>query len=125
MKQSVRAAIGLAIAGLAAAATPVSAQPYPSKPVRVVFPYPGGSFVDVVGRLVTQGLQENHGQPFIWENRGGANGVIGTELVVRSVPDGYTISFNTTSGFLYNPFFYKSVRYDVLKDFTHITAAVD
>lgn len=124
------AIIALSTAGLSLGALPVIAQPslsqpYPSKPVRVVFPYPGGSFVDVVGRLVTQGMQEIHGQPFVWENRGGANGVIGTELVARSVPDGYTISFNTTSGFLYNPFFYKSVTYDVLKDFTPITAAVD
>ena len=117
--------IGLVIFTLSTAGAGVQAQSYPSKPVRVVFPYPGGSFVDVVGRLVTQGMQEIHGQPFIWENRGGANGVVGTELVARSVPDGYTISFNTTSGFLYNPFFYKSVTYDVLKDFTPITVAVD
>ena len=100
-------------------------QAYPSKPIRVVFPYPGGSIIDALGRQVMQGAQEVLGQPFVWDNRGGANGVIGTEIVARSPGDGYTVHWTTASGFLYNPFFYKSVTYDVLKDFTPISAVID
>ena len=96
-------------------------QNYPDKAVRLIVPYAAGGNADLLGRVVGQKLGEMFSQQFIIDNRAGANGVIGTELVARSVPDGYTISFNTTSGFLYNPFFYKSVTYDVLKDFTPVT----
>ena len=101
------------------------AQAWPSKTIRLVFPYPGGSIIDAVGRQVTLLAQETLGQPFVWDNRGGANGVIGTDIVAKSPADGYTVHWTTASGFLYNPFFYKSVSYDVLKDFTPISAVID
>ncbi len=115
----------VAAGALAALCGSALAQGYPSKPIHVIFPYPGGSIIDTTGRMLTNGVQEILGQPFIWDNRGGANGVIGTALVAKSPADGYTVSWTTASGFLYNPFFYKSVTYDVLKDFTPIMAAID
>jgi tripartite-type tricarboxylate transporter receptor subunit TctC len=119
---AIRAAI---LGALATVALPTMAQTWPTKPVRVIFPYPGGSAPDTIGRLLVQGAQEILGQPFIWENRGGANGVIATELLAKAPADGYMISFTTTSAFLFNPFFYKGVNYDVLKDFTPVMSALD
>lgn len=79
------AAIVLAVPLLA------QAQGYPAKPVRVVIPYPAGSTPDIVGRTVSERLQKALGQPFVVENRTGAGGNIGTEVVVKSAPDGHTL----------------------------------
>lgn len=101
------------------------AQAYPSKPIRVIFPYPGGSVPDSIGRQVSQGVSEILGQPLVFENRAGANGVIGTEASAKAVPDGYTISWTTTSAFVFNSFLLKKLPYDPLKDFVPITNAGD
>lgn len=101
------------------------AQAYPSKPIRVIFPYPGGSVPDSIGRQVSQGVSEILGQPLVFENRAGANGVIGTEASAKAVPDGYTISWTTTSAFVFNSFLLKKLPYDPLKDFVAITNAGD
>ena len=119
------AAALLVVAPMVLASSHALAQAWPSKPIRLVFPYPGGSIIDAVGRQVTLLAQETLGQPFVWDNRGGANGIIGTDIVAKSPADGYTVHWTTASGFLYNPFFYKSVSYDVLKDFTPISAVID
>jgi tripartite-type tricarboxylate transporter receptor subunit TctC len=100
-------------------------QTWPAKPIRVIFPYPGGSVQDSIGREVSQGVSEILGQPLVFENRAGANGIIGTEAVARAAPDGYTISWTTTSAFVFNSFLLKKLPYDPLRDFVAITNAGD
>jgi tripartite-type tricarboxylate transporter receptor subunit TctC len=88
------------IAGLgSAAAWPLAAtaQSYPTRPVRAIVPYTSGGVVDITGRLVAQWLSERLGQPFIIENRPGAGTNIGTEVVVRSAADGYTLLLASTA----------------------------
>lgn len=92
---------------------------YPSKIVRVVIPWPGGSN-DAAGRLVFQKVSESWGQPVVIENRSGASGTIGAALVARSAPDGYTVLV-TSQSIVINAHLYKKLPYDVLKDFTAIT----
>ena len=107
----------IALAGLAIA--PVSAQPYPAKTVRVITPWPTGGLTDVVGRLVFQKISETTGQQFIVDNRPGATGTIGADMVAKSKPDGYTLMVHSTSH-VGNPHLYKNLPYDTLKDFVGI-----
>src|SRR5687768_14927629 len=102
-----------------------AAQSYPVKPIRVIFPYPGGSVPDSFGRHISQGVSTILGQPLVFENRAGANGIIGTDAVAKAAPDGYTISWTTTSAFVFNSFLQKSLPYHPLKDFAAITNAGD
>ena len=97
-----------------------SAQHYPAGPVRVVVPFPAGGGVDSAGRLLTAKLTESFGKSFVIENRGGANGNIGTEVVARSAKDGYTLLF-TGAGFVTNPSLYIKVPYDAVNDFEPIS----
>lgn len=96
------------------------AQPYPTKPVRVVIVFPVGGSNDVVARLVFAKLSQQLGQQFVLENRGGAGGTIGSELVARSAPDGYTLMVQSTTH-VANAHLYKKLPYDVLKDFIGVT----
>jgi len=99
---------------------PISvAQSYPLRPVRVVVPYPPGGTVDVVARVLAQGLGEQLGHNFVVDNRSGANGTLGSHLVARATPDGYTLLVQA-SIFVINPLFLKNVPYQVEKDFTPI-----
>ena len=95
------------------------AQAYPAKPVRVVIPWPAGGLTDVAGRIVFQKIGEHVGQQFVVDNRGGANGIIGAELVARAAPDGYTLMVHSTSH-VSNAHTYKKLPYDTLNDFTPI-----
>jgi len=111
-----RLLVFVALALLAGAA---SAQSYPSKPVRVVIPWPPGGSNDVVGRIVTQKVGENLGQQFIVDNRAGAAGSIGADVVAKAPPDGYTLMVHSTSH-VGNAHLYKKLPYDTLKDFTGV-----
>jgi len=96
------------------------AQAYPAKPVRVLIPWPPGGSNDIVGRVVAQKLSENLGQQFVIENRGGASGTIGSDLVAKSTPDGYTIMIHSATH-IANPHLYRKLPYDTLKDFVGLT----
>ena len=93
---------------------------YPKGPVRVIVPFPAGGGVDAAGRILAQKLAEGLGKSFVVENRGGANGNIGTEAAAKSPNDGATLLF-TGAGFVTNPSLYKSVPYDPLRDFEPIS----
>ena len=108
--------VALAILG----STTVHAQNYPERPVRIVVPYPPGGTVDVVARVIAQNLTEQTGRNFIVDNRAGANGIVGSDLVAKSTPDGYTLLVQA-SIFVINPLFLKNVPYDVQKDFTPLS----
>jgi tripartite-type tricarboxylate transporter receptor subunit TctC len=107
---------------LACACLPAWAQGYPSKPVRVVVAAQTGG-PDIVARVVAAELQAQMGQPFVVENQGGANGIVGATTVAKSAPDGYTVLVYS-SGFVINPAVHKSLPYDTEKDFTPITNLV-
>jgi len=111
--------LALSMALLPAAMPAAYAQNYPAKTVRVLIPWPPGGSNDVVGRIVMQKVGENLGQQFVVENRGGASGAIGAELVAKAPPDGYTIMVHSTSH-VGNASMYKKLPYDTLKDFVGI-----
>ena len=100
-------------------ALPLQAQNYPAKPVRVLIPWPPGGSNDVAGRIVMQKVGESLGQQFVVENRGGAAGTIGADLVAKAAPDGYTIMVHSTAH-VGNASMYKRLPYDTLKDFTGV-----
>ncbi|MBM3341069.1 MAG: tripartite tricarboxylate transporter substrate binding protein [Betaproteobacteria bacterium] len=102
------------------AAFSVAAQNYPVKPVRVVVPWPPGGANDIVGRVMAQRLSEQTGQQFIVDNRGGANGTIGADAVVKALADGYTLMVHSAAH-ITNPHLYRKLPYDTLKDFTGVT----
>jgi tripartite-type tricarboxylate transporter receptor subunit TctC len=97
------------------ALTGAQAQEYPSKPIRIVVPYPPASGTDVLARAIAQRLSEEVGQPVIIDNKGGANGAIGMESVARAAPDGYTILFTPGSPVLTTPYLYH-LNFDALKE---------
>lgn len=97
-----------------------AAQTYPAKPVRVIIVFPPGGSNDVVGRIVFQKVSELTGQQFVIDNRGGAAGTIGSEIVARSPADGYTVMVQSTTH-VANAHLYKKLPYDVLKDFIGVT----
>jgi tripartite-type tricarboxylate transporter receptor subunit TctC len=109
----------LLIALLALAATPAFAQNYPTKPVRVIISFTPGSATDIVGRLVTAKLSEYWGQPVVAENRAGAGGSIGSAVVAKAAPDGYTLLINSNAHTV-NPAIFAKLPYDTTRDFTDI-----
>jgi tripartite-type tricarboxylate transporter receptor subunit TctC len=115
-RRSRRAVIAL---GLAIAATGAFAQSWPTRPVKMIIPFPPGGTLDTVGRQLAEKLGAQLGQPFIVENRPGGNGIIGADVVSKSQPDGYTLLFNAST-FVTAPMTMKSVPYDVTRDFAPI-----
>ena len=99
---------------------PAQAQQYPTAPVRIIVPFPAGGGVDSAGRLVAQKLYENIGKTFVIENRSGANGMIGSEVVAKSAKDGYTLMVNGAN-FVTSPSLYKKATYDAIRDFDPIS----
>ena len=108
--------VALAIACAALVSSATLAQDYPSKPVRVINPYPAGGPADFLGRLVNERLQRSLGQPFLTENRAGAAGNVGTTAVARSTPDGYTLLFGIDFTLGVNPVLYQHAGFDPLRD---------
>ena len=97
-----------------------SAQSYPSKPIRLVVPFPAGGPTDIVARPLAILLGENLKQQIVIDNRGGAGGSIGADLVAKSAPDGYTLLMGTVGTNAINGSLYKQLAYDTIKDFTPI-----
>jgi tripartite-type tricarboxylate transporter receptor subunit TctC len=102
----------------------LSAQDYPAKPVRVIVPYVAGGNADIWARMLGQKLGEAFKQPFMIENRPGANGGIGAEFVARSAPDGYTLLATASGPIVVNPVLYAKVPYDPVKDFAPVAQCV-
>lgn len=103
-------------------AAPVMAQSYPNKPIRLIVPFGAGSGSDILARILAEPLGQALGQPIVIENKPGNNTTLGTELVVTSPPDGYTIGLLTNSGLVASPAGLTSgVRYDPAKDLTYIS----
>lgn len=119
-------AIGIAAATLLALALAPdgAAQPYPSRAIRIVVPFPAGGPTDVVSRLTGQKLGERLGQSVVIENRPGAGGVIGTDSVVKAAPDGYTLVMGTIGGLTVSQHLLRKMPYDTLRDLAPITQAV-
>src|SRR5437868_4748387 len=109
-----------ALAGLALSFSVALAQEYPSKPVRIVVPFAAGGPTDQVARIMSAKLTELLGQTFVVENKTGAGGNIGAELVAKAPPDGYTLLMATVSTHAINPGLYKNMPYDPVKDFAPV-----
>ena len=105
---------------LAGCAGVAAAQAYPSKPFRMVLPFPPGGPTDITGRLIAQKLSEQMGQPFVPENRPGAAGNLGLEIGAKAAPDGYTITL-TAPPIAVSPALYAKLNYDAIKDFAPIS----
>src|SRR5579862_2841998 len=116
-RRTLLAAAMMMIAGLALA------QKYPDKPVRLVVGFPPGGAGDILGRLAAQPLSVALHEQVVVDNRGGAGGLVATEIVAHAVPDGYTLLF-TSIPHVINPFLYKKVDYDPIKDFDAVVQFV-
>lgn len=101
------------------------AQGYPNKAIRMIVPFPAGGGVDFMGRVMGQKLAERLGQQVIIDNRAGANGITGLQILMASSPDGYTIASASAGPLSVNPHVYKNLPYDPLRDFTIIARVLD
>ena len=120
-----RLIIGATALAAFATATVAAEQSYPSRPVRMLVPYPPGGGLDPIGRTIGQKFLESTGQSFVHDNRGGAGGLIATELVARATPDGYTLLLASNGQLSMARWLYPKLPYDPLKDFIPITHFVD
>jgi tripartite-type tricarboxylate transporter receptor subunit TctC len=102
-----------------------AAETYPAKPVRIVAAFPPGGFVDLTSRIVSGPLGSALGQQVIVDNRGGAGGVVGTEIAARSAPDGYTLTVGSVGTHAVNQSLYRRLPYNVLRDFQPVTRLAD
>jgi tripartite-type tricarboxylate transporter receptor subunit TctC len=114
----------LLAAALVAVSTLASAQPWPSRPVHIVVPYPPGGPVDLSARLLAPGLQDALGQPVVVENRPGAGGNIAAGFVAKSAPDGYTLVVGAIATHAINPALYLKLSYHPIRDFRHVALLV-
>ena len=122
MKSKNWIALGLALA--AVAVQPAIAQQYPMRPIRLIVPYPPGGPTDFTARIVGQKLSQFVGQQVVVDNRPGAGTIIGSELVARGAPDGYTLLFGTGGGTFLAPLMLPKVPYDPQKDFAPVAMLV-
>ena len=124
MKPTRLQCILLAVVALAVV-MPLHAQPYPSRPVRIVVPFPPGGAVDFYARVVQQPVSELLGQPVIIDNRAGASGMVGADHVAKSAPDGYTLLLGNIASLAINVGIYPKMAYDPARDFTPIMRTID
>jgi tripartite-type tricarboxylate transporter receptor subunit TctC len=110
--------VAASLAGFAPAA---QAQTYPSKPIRIIVPYPAGGTSDILARSIGQKLSESLGQPVVVENKPGANGNVGAEFVARAAPDGYTLLLADIGALAISPSVYPKLPFDPAKDFAPVT----
>ena len=114
----IKTAIALVV-GLVA--TSAFAQQYPSRPIRFIVPYAAGGGTDIVARMVAQRMSEGLGQQVVVDNRGGASGIVGTEIASKAEPDGYTLLMGTTGSIALNVSLYRKLPYDPLRDFAPVS----
>lgn len=115
-----------AFTALLAALPPAAwSQAYPSKPIRIVVPFPPGGAVDFFARVVQNALAESLGQPVVIDNRGGAGGMVGAGMVAKAAPDGHTLVLGNIASMAINVGIYPSMPYDPIKDFTPILRTVN
>ena len=114
-------ALAAALAGAAFAQSPA----YPTRPIKLIVPFPPGGGSDLTARLLAQKMTESMGQPVVVDNKPGANGSIGANLVAKATPDGYTIVLADRGVFGVNPALYAKLPYDSTKDFSYIGIATD
>ena len=100
------------------------AQPFPSRPVRIIVGFPPGGGTDIVARTLSPRLSEALGQPVVIDNRGGASGLVATELAAKSAPDGYTLFMGTLGNLSVNPLLFPKIPFDVARDFAPVTQVV-
>lgn len=100
------------------------AQAYPSKPIRLIVPFPPGGGNDVIARVVGRELSERLGQPVVIDNRAGGNGIVGLQALAQAAPDGYTIGVGAAGPLAVNPSLYDKLPYDPVRDFSPITNMV-
>ena len=112
------------VGALLANVSECASQDFPSRPIRIVVPYGASGGPDVLARIIARKLSENIGQPVVVDNRPGAGGIIGTELVAKAPADGYTLLVGDTGPLAVNPALYQKLPYDPLKDFAPVTLAV-
>ena len=117
MRRLISLALGLLVAALAPARAQTA---WPAKPIRMIVGFAAGGSTDVTARIIAQALSERLGQPVVIENRAGAGGNIGADAVAKADPDGYTLLMTTSSTFAANPSLYKTLPFDVQKDFAPI-----
>ena len=122
MRKTLAAILGSVLLAAGAAA---HAQAYPSKPVKIVVPFAVGGIADTFGRVIAQKLSDAWGQPFVVENKTGAGGNIGADLVAKSPPDGYTLVIGNIGSHAVNPLLVKNMPYDPLKDFVPVAHVLD
>jgi tripartite-type tricarboxylate transporter receptor subunit TctC len=97
------------------------AQPWPSRAITLIIPFPPGGSTDIIGRVAAEGMSKELGQPFVVDNRGGAGGAIGAKAIADAAPDGYTLGIATISTHVVNPIVRSDLRYDPLRDFTFLS----
>ena len=117
MKRTVLAILLVGVAHFA------PAQAYPTKPIRVIVPFPAGESIDATARLIAQPWMAALGQQMVIDNRGGAGGTIGTELTAKAPPDGYTISYGNLGPLSIGPNLYQKLGYDLFKDLAPVSQA--
>jgi len=123
MIQTRKTAIALTLAIVTIWAAPIgghAADPYPSKPIKMIVAFNAGGATDIIARIVSQKLSEGLGQSVVVDNRPGATGIVGTEMVAKSAPDGYTLLMVTAGTHAINASLFKNLPYDPVKDFVHI-----
>jgi tripartite-type tricarboxylate transporter receptor subunit TctC len=121
MTKTIRWAVwGLACIAFAAAGPVVGQGAFPSKPIKLIVPYPPGGGADIFARTLSQKLGENLGQSIIVDNKAGANGIIGTDMVAKSAPDGYTLVMGNIGPNAINQAIYPALPYDCIKDFAPV-----